>query len=137
MGKSSMKRPGDIGPWVYKAEEDFRTATTMVRKRKNPAPDNVCFCAHQCAEKYLKAFLVFHKIGFPKTHSLQALLDLVVDLDPVLEALREGLTRLEPYAVEIRYPGENATVEESKESVNLMRRIRQVLRENLGLADKH
>lgn len=28
--------------------EDFRTAITMVRKRKDPVPDNVCFCAQQC-----------------------------------------------------------------------------------------
>ena len=40
-----MQPPGDITSWVYKAEEDYRTATTMVRKRKEIAPDNVCFCA--------------------------------------------------------------------------------------------
>ena len=79
MERSSTKRPGDIAPWVYKAEEDFRTATTMARKRRDPVPDNVCFCAHQCAEKYLKAFLVFHRVRFPRTHSLQALLDLASD----------------------------------------------------------
>jgi len=28
--------------------EDFRTAITMVRKCKDPVPDNVCFCAQQC-----------------------------------------------------------------------------------------
>ena len=32
--------PGETDAWVYIAEEDFRTATTMVRKRKEPAPDN-------------------------------------------------------------------------------------------------
>ena len=133
MGKSSTKRPGDFGPWVYKAEGDFRTAATMVRKRKDPAPDNVCFCAHQCVEKYLKAFLVLHKTGFPKTHSLQALLDLAVDLDPAMENLRDDLVHLESFAVEVRYPGENATVRESHTAVRRMRRVRRVLREKLGL----
>lgn len=133
MGRSSTKRPGDIAPWVYKAEEDFRTATTMARKRRDPVPDNVCFCAQQCAEKYLKAFLVFHKIHFPRTHSLQALLDLAVDMDPDLEDIREDLIHLESYAVEIRYPGENATVEESKRAVKRMKRVRRVLKTNLGL----
>ena len=49
-----MQPPGDITSWVYKAEEDYRTAITMVRKRKEVAPDNVCFCAQQCVEKYVR-----------------------------------------------------------------------------------
>ena len=36
----STSHPGETDAWVYKAEEDFRTATTMVRKRREPAPDN-------------------------------------------------------------------------------------------------
>jgi HEPN domain-containing protein len=133
VGKSSTAPPGDITPWIYKAEGDFRTASTMSRKRKDPAPDNVCFCAHQCAEKYLKAFLVFHKRLFPKTHHLQALLDFAVDIDPALENLRELLLQLEPYGVEIRYPGENASVEESKAAVKHMICVRRTLRKTLGL----
>jgi HEPN domain-containing protein len=108
----------------------------MVRKRKEPAPDNVCFCAHQCAEKYLKAFLVFHRVRFPRTHSLQALLDLAVDIDPDLEDIRENLTYLESYAVEVRYPGENATVEESKEAVKRMKYVRRVLKTKLNLVNQ-
>lgn len=105
----------------------------MTRKRKDPAPDNVCFCAHQCSEKYLKAFLVFYKRHFPKTHNLQALLDFVADVEPRLEHLREDLVYLDSYGVEIRYPGENATVEESKEAVRRMKRVRHTLRALLKL----
>ena len=135
MAEFSTKPRGDIAPWVHKAEGDFRTATTMVRKRKDSAPDNVCFCAHQCVEKYLKAFLVFHRAHFPKVHDLEALLDFAVDIDPDLETLREDLTSLEPFAVEIRYPGQNATVEESRKAVKRMRRVRGTLRAKLGMAD--
>lgn len=105
----------------------------MVRKRKDPAPDNVCFCAHQCVEKYLKAFLVFHKRHFPKTHNLQVLLDFVADVAPRLEHLGEDLVYLDSYGVEIRYPGENATVEESREAVRHMKRVRRALRTLLKL----
>ncbi|HIE51422.1 MAG TPA: HEPN domain-containing protein [Armatimonadetes bacterium] len=80
-----MKQPGDISQWVRKAEEDYLSATTMIRKRKYTAPDNVCFCAQQCIEKYLKAFLVYHRVAFPKTHFLEVLLDLAVQVDPSLE----------------------------------------------------
>ncbi len=135
MDVPSTNRPGDIQAWVYKAEEDFRTATTMVRKRREPVPDNVCFCAHQCVEKYLKAFLVFHRVHFPKTHDLLALLDFAVDIGSDLEELRLDLDFLYPFAVEFRYPGDNATVDESKEAVRVMRRVRRTLREKLNLAD--
>lgn len=133
MDASSTNPPGDIQAWLYKAEEDFRTATTMVRKRKEPAPDNVCFCAQQCVEKYLKAFLIHHRIHFPKVHDLSALLDFAVDIDTDLERLRDDLYFLSPFAVEFRYPGENATVEESKDAVKIMRRVRLILRAKLNL----
>jgi HEPN domain-containing protein len=44
--------------WIQKAEEDYTVATTLARKRKQPTPSTVCFHCQQCAEKYLKAFLV-------------------------------------------------------------------------------
>lgn len=135
MDAPSTNPPGDIQAWVYKAEEDFRTAATMVRKRKEPVPDNVCFCAQQCVKKYLKAFLVFHRIYFPKVHDLLALLDFAVDADTDREILRDDLNFLSPFAVEFRYPGENATVEESKDAVKVMRRVREVLRLKLNLKD--
>ena len=128
-------QPGDIQAWVYKAEEHYRTATTMVRKRSEPVPDNVCFCAHQYIEKYLIAFLVFHRVHFPKTHDLLALLDFAVDIDSDLEELRIDLNYLYPFAVEYRYPGENATVEESRKTVRVMRRGRRILRAKLNIGD--
>ena len=131
-----MQPPGDITSWVYKAEEDYRTATTMVRKRKEIAPDNVCFCAQQCVEKYLKAFLILHRVPFPKTHDLDALLDRAVELDGQLESLRPDAVRLNPYAVQFRYPGNEATIAESKEAVRMMKRLRAVLREKLGVAEE-
>jgi HEPN domain-containing protein len=106
----------------------------MVRKRKHKVPDNVCFCAQQCIEKYLKAFLVFHHIGFPKTHALEALLDFVVHVEPALESIRSELNILQPYAIDVRYPGFSATIEESKDAVKIMKRLRTVLRQHLGLS---
>jgi HEPN domain-containing protein len=42
--------------WVQKAEGDFLVAQKMLRARKQPVYDAVCFHSQQCAEKYLKAF---------------------------------------------------------------------------------
>ncbi|HAK96457.1 MAG TPA: DNA-binding protein [Planctomycetes bacterium] len=106
----------------------------MSRKRAQPAPDNVCFCAQQCAEKYLKAFLVRHRIPFPKTHLLEDLLDLALSIDRTLDALRSDFRVLQPYAVQVRYPGYEATVPESKQAVAVLVRVRKAMRKALGLS---
>ena len=64
--------------WVGKAEEDFSVAVGLVRRRRVPAWNATCFHCQQCAEKYLKARLQEANIPFPKTHSLVALLGLVL-----------------------------------------------------------
>ena len=106
---------------------------TLVRKRKDPVPDNVCFSAQQCVEKYLKAFLVHHRKGFPKTHDLVELLKIALAVDPLLEVIRPNVRELLPYAVAFRYPGEEATTEESRRAVLAMKNVRELLRERLGL----
>ena len=87
----------------------------------------------KCIEKYLKAFLVLHRIPFRKIHILEALLDLAVIQDPLLEVLRRDAVKLNPYAVKVRYPGEEATINEAKAAVLLMKRLRRFLREKLSL----
>ena len=128
-----MARQPDIHPWIYKAEEDYRATLTLARKRKDPVPDNVCFTAQQCVEKYLKAFLVHHRKGFPKTHDLVELLKIALAIDPLLEVIRPNVRELLPYAVAFRYPGEEATREELQSAVLAMKKVRVILRERLGL----
>ena len=128
-----MARQPDIHPWIYKAEEDYRATLTLSRKRKDPVPDNVCLSAQQCVEKYLKAFLVHHRKGFPKTHDLVELLKIALVVDPLLDVIRPNVRELLPYAVAFRYPGEEATGEESQKAVLAMKKVREILRERLGL----
>jgi len=58
--------------WVEKAEGDYRVASGQWQSA-NPVWDAICFHAEQCAEKYLKAWLVEHALDFPKTHDLEVL----------------------------------------------------------------
>ena len=94
-----------VRQWVEKAEEDLRTAEHTLTLEKDCPYGTVCFHAQQCAEKYLKALLVFHAILFPKIHDLLELVPLVpralalgIQLADVAEVNR--------YAIEGRYPGE-------------------------------
>ena len=128
-----MKLRRDVRDWVVKAEEDYEAARTLVRRRKPNLSNAVCFHTQQCAEKYLKAFLIRHRAIFPKTHDLLDLLDLAKRADPTLELLRPDLMHLEPYAVEVRYPGEFATREEAKRSIRVVSHIREALRSRLRL----
>jgi HEPN domain-containing protein len=128
-----MARKPDIRPWIYKAEEDYRAALTLARKRKDPVPDNVCFAAQQCVEKYFKAYLVYHRRKFPKTHDLVELLKIALLVDPLLEVVRVDVRELLPYAVAFRYPGEEATKEDSQKAVLAMKSVRDFIRQRLGL----
>jgi HEPN domain-containing protein len=120
--------------WVRKAEEDYVVATTLVRRRKQPTPSAVSFHSQQCAEKYLKAFLVQNEMIFPKTHDLLALHRLCLMVTPSFELIGDLLDQLSPYSVAFRYPGEEATVEEAKAAVKSMKLVRRFVRELLEIS---
>src|SRR4029450_11176249 len=96
-----MKR--QTGPWVRKAEEDVEAARALAARRP-PLRDIVCFHCQQAVEKYLKALLQEPSIKFPKTHDLEALLDLLGSHGSTLNRLRRRLDALTIFAVEYRYP---------------------------------
>jgi HEPN domain-containing protein len=58
-----------VNLWCLKAENDLKNACHEV-EHEDPALDTVCFHAQQTAEKYLKAYLLFHDCEIPKTHVL-------------------------------------------------------------------
>ncbi len=120
-----------INEWIYKAEEDFESAMYLVKKRKNVAPDSVCFHSQQCIEKYLKAFLIKNDVVPPEVHDLQRLRVLCANIDKDFNLISEELDILNAYAVNFRYPGEQATIEESKEAALKMREIREFIRKKI------
>ena len=61
------------------------------------------FHAQQCVEKGLKAWLSLIGVGYPITHSLTILLDLLADNGVKQVADYRPLTRLTPFAVQFRY----------------------------------
>lgn len=79
-----------VKAWFKKAENDIINAENTI-KMANPPCDTICFHAQQCAEKYLKGFLTFHKIDFPKTHSLEYLVELCKQTIPEMEAEIENV----------------------------------------------
>lgn len=120
--------------WVAKAEADYVSSGREFRARKAPNYDLACFCAQQCAEKYLKAALQDAEIAFSKSHNLVLLLDLLRSDAPELELLRPDLHDLTSFAIDFRYPEKWATKETARDALARCARVRDVVRAHLGLA---
>jgi HEPN domain-containing protein len=119
------------GEWVAKAEGDFATAQRELNATEQPNYDAVCFHAQQCAEKYLKAFLQEANVSFPRTHDLADLLSLTLSNEPTWASMAADLNILSAFAVEYRYPGDSADLDEAKEALQICEKVRNVIRQAL------
>lgn len=122
-----------LDEWVEKAEADWKAAGDLNRRRKEPLPDVVCFHCQQCAEKYLKSYLIAQSVVPARTHDLEDLLVQCAGYDATLSAYLPLAKSLDPYSVRFRYPGVSATVANAQDAVKAMRQLRRVLRRKLGL----
>lgn len=118
--------------WVEKAEHDLRNAEHTLTLAKDCPYDTVCFHAHQCVEKYLKASLTAFDSNFSRTHDLtelHAMLPRAIGAGVDIS----GLAELNPYAVRARYPGpwEPQTRDDARRAVEIARRVREVVRSKL------
>jgi HEPN domain-containing protein len=123
--------------WVIKAEGDYQVLELLVSTHTEGdlKCDAICFHAQQCAEKYLKARLVEAEVYFEKTHDLFHLMECVESIEPDWVQFKDDLAYLSDFATAYRYPGDNATEEESRSAHELAAKFRNVVRESLGLAD--
>lgn len=120
-----------VGEWTEKADHDFGVALHIHQKSAKPWHDMVCYHAHQCAEKYLKAYLLSANLPFSKTHDLSALLKEVVKEDGTFVLIQDVLKVLGSYAVEVRYPGDEPDRKEADRAVKAMKEIRTFVRGKL------
>jgi len=91
--------------WIKKAADDELNAKSILTHRDG-APSGVCFLSQQIAEKYLKALLVFHQKPFLKVHDLLDLETRLLETEPDVKTLHQGLVSLNRYYIETRYPGD-------------------------------
>jgi len=89
--------------WLEKAQHDLEAAEVLLALPK-PMPDVACFHCQQAIEKSLKAFLVYRRISFERSHLLAYVLSLCSLEEPAFEGLRTKVEPLSLYAVEARYP---------------------------------
>lgn len=124
MSKESVKQ------WIIKAEHDLKTAKDEIIT-DNPATDVVCFHTQQCAEKYLKAYLVYNDIEITKslkTHDISELIDFCKDIETMFgQVISENeADKLTNYAIEIRYPDDFyfPSIEESESAIETAEKVK-------------
>ncbi len=118
-----------VREWIEKAENDLKNAAYTLKMGEDCPTDTTCFHAQQCVEKYLKAFLTFKSIDFPKTHDVRELLALISRSARPQLAVEEQ-RRLTAYATVTRYPGdyEPIPLSEARRAVAIARRVRREVR---------
>jgi HEPN domain-containing protein len=119
--------------WLKKAESDYQLALALSRRRKVTFFDQGCFHCQQSAEKYLKARLEEANIMSPKTHDLKKLLSLVLPVEPLWGSLLPSLAALSQFAVEFRYPGNEADARDMKDAIRHAKVARREVRLAFGL----
>jgi len=94
-----------VKSWLIKADHDLKSARELAAASE-PLLDTAIYHCQQAAEKAIKGFLVYKDIRFEKTHDIDLLISLAVDMEPRLSSMRQAAELLTPYATEFRYPGQ-------------------------------
>ncbi len=132
-----MKRPDEVKleftrEWVRKAEADFKTSS-LLSKAGDDYLLQTAFHAQQSAEKYIKAFLVWQQIEFPKSHDIGKLMALAAQVVPDLPEILAEAKTLTPFGVDYRYPGDypEVTTSDAEAALVLATSVRDEIRERL------
>jgi HEPN domain-containing protein len=125
--------------WIIKAINDYKTAEKLINFPENEIiTDTLCFHCQQVVEKLLKAFLVYHKIGFQKVHTIEYLIKLCSTIDSDFESLYEKTKNLTDYAIDIRYPDDFyiPTIEEARNAFESATFVKEFIFKKLSITEK-
>lgn len=90
-----------IENWLKKAENDLKIVKHELELSEDEiVKDAACFHCQQAVEKYLKAYLIFHKIDFPRTHNIEYLIEQAAKIDNDFADL--DVDELSDFGVDIR-----------------------------------
>ncbi len=87
--------------WMLQSENDLAAANAMLREGFY---SQACFMSQQAAEKALKSIAYGRGDRFVIGHSLQELLNDLVNTHEDMESLRDAACRLDQYYIATRYP---------------------------------
>jgi HEPN domain-containing protein len=121
-----------IENWLKKAESDLRIVDHELKLPEDETvKDLACFHCQQAVEKYLKAFLIFHEVEFPRTHNIEYLLEQSAKIDTNFSGI--DIDELSDFGVNIRYPDDFYVpeIDEVRFYYDLANRIKSLVLEKI------
>jgi HEPN domain-containing protein len=117
----------NVKEWLRHADEDLRPARHAFKLKSAVPYKLIVYHAQQCAEKSLKAYLIYKKVDFPYTHNISLLLEILPPSADWSNDLKNA-DILSPYAVTARYPGKaKVTKKEALRAVSIAETVRKTV----------
>ncbi|MGC9343720.1 MAG: HEPN domain-containing protein [Bacteroidales bacterium] len=122
-----------IKNWLFRAKEDIAVLESLASINLEYYASTICFHAQQAVEKYLKAFLAYNDINFPRTHDVDYLLLECQKIDK--KAFIIDLKSLSDFGVSLRYPDDFYIpgIFETKEYIEIAKDIQKIVEEKIKL----
>ncbi len=116
-----------IQNWLFRAREDIAVMNRLSDSEIEFYTSTICFHAQQSVEKYLKTFLIYHDIDFPRTHDVDFLLMECQKIDDTNFDL--NLKSLTEFGVSVRYPDDFyiPSVKETKEYLEIALTVKSIV----------
>lgn len=124
-----------VQQWFKKANNDLRNAEILLNCGENEIPyDTLCFHCQQASEKYIKGYLIYKEMDFPKTHNLADLISICTQTDTSFSKYITEMEKLTPYAVEIRYPDDfyMPSEDDAREAYKIASEIKNFIMQKIG-----
>jgi len=125
MKKSEIKNSADL--FFYKGQVDFNVAVLLLESFSAGECeidlDTIMFHFQQCAEKMLKSILSKNKIRIKQTHSIESLMDLLVENAIDSPSDFEPLKSLSEYAVDGRYAVIHDDIDDAEQYIGLLKEL--------------
>ncbi len=129
MSETNLEILKKVMQWLSHADEDLNLASHALGLGAKSPYRLIAYHAQQCAEKCLKAFLVYHHVDFPYTHNIRRLLKFCAEHATWTDTLKDA-EELTPYAITARYPGEDeeVTKSEAQRAIEIAQQVRKQVR---------
>jgi HEPN domain-containing protein len=95
-----------VDEWLHYALNDLIVANHCFNDLHPKQTEIASYHCQQCAEKALKAFLLYKNIEPPKIHDLKLLCTMCQDIESSFSGITGPCSHLTPYGVTARYPNE-------------------------------
>ncbi len=129
----TIEKADYIRNWLFRANEDIAVIESLSSTNIEFYTSTICFHSQQAVEKFLKAFLIFHDVDFPKTHDLDYL---ILECQKIDNSFMDiDLKSLSDFGVSIRYPDDFYVpeVKETREYIEISKEIKNCIEKLISL----